>query len=177
MKAKSREPVFTNQADRFGKPEKIDITKYSVKLICKEPGCMELRYIQPQDRGQVVYCKPHARKYRLASRARRAKTGRAQGGITLTRDTFLHMVNIPHDAKLILFDIMHKAILERVRTGEDRLAHLVRMNDLMLLKDGFQSILTEHILTAMNSGTFTFQFGDVIMEKGLIKSVTLKVNK
>lgn len=72
----NKEPVFMAQLDAFGKPEKVDITKYSIKIMCNEPGCMQIRYINPQDRFQVKTCKPHSRVARLKSRAERARNKR-----------------------------------------------------------------------------------------------------
>lgn len=72
----NKEPVFMAQLDAFGKPEKVDITKYSIKIMCSEPGCMQIRYINPQDRFQVKTCKPHSRAARLKSRASRARDKR-----------------------------------------------------------------------------------------------------
>lgn len=74
----SAEPVFYTQLDAFGNQEKVDVTKYSMKVLCAEPGCMQLRYVLPQDRLQSEYCKPHARKHRLAYRAAKAKEKRAR---------------------------------------------------------------------------------------------------
>lgn len=68
-----QEAVFVSQLDDFSRPEKVDITKYCFKVICKEPGCFKVRYVLPQDKTKVQFCKPHARAKRLANRAERAR--------------------------------------------------------------------------------------------------------
>lgn len=73
---KESEPVFMSQQDAFGKQEKVDVTKYSIKIMCNEPGCLQIRYIHPQDRFQAKMCKPHSRIARLKSRAERARNTR-----------------------------------------------------------------------------------------------------
>jgi len=77
MKRVNTEPVFAVQLDAFGNQEKIDVTKFSMKVLCSEPGCLELRYVLPQDMLQVAYCKPHARLRRLQYRARLAREKRS----------------------------------------------------------------------------------------------------
>jgi hypothetical protein len=72
----TREPEFATQLDAYSKLEKVDITKYRIKIMCDEPGCMQIRYINPQDRHQVKKCKPHSRVARLNSRASRARDRR-----------------------------------------------------------------------------------------------------
>jgi len=71
------EPKFATQLDETGQTEKIDVSKFCYKVVCKEPGCFQVRYVQSQDRSQTHFCKPHARMYRLRSRARRARDKRA----------------------------------------------------------------------------------------------------
>jgi hypothetical protein len=70
------EPKFATQYDAFGQLEKVDVSRYCFKIICKEPGCFQIRYVLGQDRSQSHYCKLHARMYRLKSRARRARDKR-----------------------------------------------------------------------------------------------------
>lgn len=74
----NKEPVFATQLDAYGRLEKVDVSKYCAKVLCDESGCTQVRYVCPQDKLQVSYCKPHARKHRLASRARRARERRAR---------------------------------------------------------------------------------------------------
>ena len=71
------EPKFATQLDENKQPEKVDISKYCYKIICKEPGCFQIRYVQSQDKSQSRYCKACARMYRLRSRAERARNKRA----------------------------------------------------------------------------------------------------
>ncbi len=71
------EPKFATQLDENKQPEKVDISKYCFKIICKEPGCFQIRYVQSQDKSQSRYCKACARMYRLRSRAERARNKRA----------------------------------------------------------------------------------------------------
>jgi hypothetical protein len=73
---KDNEPQFKSQMDPYGKAEKVDVTVYNFKVMCSEPGCMEVRYIKAQDRAQVKHCKPHSRMARLRSRAMRARANR-----------------------------------------------------------------------------------------------------
>lgn len=75
----STEPRFATQMDENRQPEKIDVSKYCFKIICKEPGCFGIRYVQSQDKSQTRYCKPCARKCRLNARAARARNKRANG--------------------------------------------------------------------------------------------------
>jgi hypothetical protein len=72
------EPTFALQPDEYGNFEKVDTSKYSCKIICNEPTCLQIRYVLPQDRTQVKFCKKHTRLYRLAVRAERAKRYRAR---------------------------------------------------------------------------------------------------
>ena len=71
-------PKFATQLDENKQPEKVDISKFSYKIICKEPGCFQIRYVQGQDRTQTRYCKSCARIYRLRARAERARNKRAR---------------------------------------------------------------------------------------------------
>lgn len=73
----TKEAKFATQQDENGNPEKVDISKYCYKIICKEPGCFQVRYVQSQDKAQTHYCKVCSRMYRLRSRARRARDKRA----------------------------------------------------------------------------------------------------
>lgn len=63
-----KEPVFESHLNEDGKYEKVDVTKYSMRVLCSVPGCLQIRYVLPQDYRNVKYCKPHAlearRKYR-----------------------------------------------------------------------------------------------------------------
>lgn len=63
------EPNYKTQKDDRGYDEKVDVSVYTVKVVCTEPGCVEIRYVKPQDASQVVYCKPHTREHRKAYRA------------------------------------------------------------------------------------------------------------
>lgn len=72
------EPKFATQLDENKQPEKVDVSKYNYKIICKEPGCFQIRYVQSQDRWQTRYCKACTRMYRLRSRAERARNKRAR---------------------------------------------------------------------------------------------------
>lgn len=72
----SSEPVFVTQLDPDSRPEKVDITKHSVRVYCAEPECYQIRYVLPQDKSQVDRCKPCARTARLKSRASRARINR-----------------------------------------------------------------------------------------------------
>lgn len=76
MEKPLNEPIFATQLDAEGKPEKVDITKQSIRVICSEPGCFQVRYVHPQDRHQSKHCKPHSRVARLKSRAERARNKR-----------------------------------------------------------------------------------------------------
>jgi hypothetical protein len=78
---KVSEPVFLTQKDASGQPEKVDVTRLSIKVVCSEPECAEIRYIHPQDKAQSKFCKPHARLHRLASRAKRARDRRARNKV------------------------------------------------------------------------------------------------
>lgn len=71
------EPNFQTQEDEYGNLEKVDISKFSRKIVCGESGCMRVRYVKAQDATQTKYCKPCTRKRRLASRALRARERRA----------------------------------------------------------------------------------------------------
>lgn len=71
------EVKFATQFNEFKQPEKIDISLYCYKIICKEPGCFQVRYVKAQDKSQTRYCKACARMYRLRSRAERARNKRA----------------------------------------------------------------------------------------------------
>jgi hypothetical protein len=73
---KTQEPTFETQLDYDGRPEKVDITKQSVRVLCSEPGCFQVRYVHAQDAFQSDRCKPHARAARLKSRAERARIKR-----------------------------------------------------------------------------------------------------
>lgn len=84
MESRNKEPQFATQLDNFGKVEKVDITKQSIRILCSEPGCFNARYIHPQDRWQVKLCKPHSRAARLKSRATRARNKRKQSKISST---------------------------------------------------------------------------------------------
>lgn len=77
FQSSSVEPQFKTQLDALGSKEKVDTSVFNFKVLCAEPGCVQIRYIRSQDRSQVDYCKPHARKHRLESRARRARANRA----------------------------------------------------------------------------------------------------
>jgi len=57
------------QMDSDNKREEVDVSKYSIKIICHEPGCFHIRYIRPCDRAKVRFCKPHQVIYRLRYRA------------------------------------------------------------------------------------------------------------
>ncbi len=72
----SNEPDFAEQLDSDGVLEKVDITEYSIKIICGNAGCENIRYIKMQDKHQVKLCKPCARKYKLAKRAAAARNKR-----------------------------------------------------------------------------------------------------
>lgn len=72
------EPKLATQINELGENEKVDTRVYSLKIVCEHPVCTQIRYIKPQDRTQVKQCKVHAREARLASRARRARDGRAR---------------------------------------------------------------------------------------------------
>jgi len=78
MNKKQKEPVFADQVDQFGNNEKIDITRFCIKLVCSVPDCSNIRYVCPQDRTQVTFCKIHARANRLRSRASRARVSRSK---------------------------------------------------------------------------------------------------
>ena len=69
---------FAVHHDEFGVYEKVDLSKFCFKVLCKEPGCMQIRYVTPQDKTQVKYCKPHTRMHRLRQKALKAKVRRAK---------------------------------------------------------------------------------------------------
>jgi hypothetical protein len=71
------EPKFSTQLDEEGNFEKVDTSVNCYRVMCKEPGCFQIRYVKSQDRYQTVYCKPHAKVYRLRIRAERARNKRA----------------------------------------------------------------------------------------------------
>lgn len=70
------EPEFEMQMNEFDKPEKIDISEYTIKIMCAEPDCLRIRYIKPQDAKQVKLCKLHARLLKLRSRAQHTREKR-----------------------------------------------------------------------------------------------------
>lgn len=70
------EPEFSSQLDENGNVERIDITTYSIKIMCAAEGCVQIRYIKPQDKSQVTLCKVCSRKARLKVRAERARNRR-----------------------------------------------------------------------------------------------------
>lgn len=72
-----KEPLFKTQLNEFKISEKIDVSIYDRKIICKEPGCFQIRYVKSQDVSQSRYCKACSRMYRLRSRAERARNKRA----------------------------------------------------------------------------------------------------
>jgi hypothetical protein len=78
MTSRTKEPMFAVQEDAYGNKEKIDVTIYSIRVICTYPGCLRVRYVKPQDRCQSILCKPHARKARLESRAKHARDKRKE---------------------------------------------------------------------------------------------------
>lgn len=70
-------PVFETQLDEYGHTEKIDVSKFKVKVLCSEPECFSFRFVKEQDAWQSRYCKPHTRMHRLRYRATKAKEKRA----------------------------------------------------------------------------------------------------
>lgn len=66
------------QVNEYGGIEKIDITIFPIRIVCKEPGCLSWRYVRSQDKHHVKMCKFHARKNTLSKRAQRARLYRAK---------------------------------------------------------------------------------------------------
>lgn len=172
MKPKSREPIFATQLDMYGQPEKIDITKYSVKLICKEPGCISIRYIQPQDKGEVSYCKPHARKARLASRARRAKKSRAVRGVSFRKDSFLSSSKLSINSRRALYEIALVAF-DKSKIGKT-LQSTLRPYDYYLINANAKLIDMEVLIDTLKTGTFKFPFGTLVTSNYVINSFESK---
>ncbi len=73
-----KEPIFVTQLDFFGNEEKIDISRFRVKIPCSHKDCLNIRYILPQDKNQVRYCKPHTKVLRDEKKARKARERRAK---------------------------------------------------------------------------------------------------
>jgi len=73
----TKESVFRKQKDYDGSVEEIDTAIYNVEIECKDKDCHEIRYIKPQDKFQVKYCKPHQRKYsRLGAKKAKKAAGK-----------------------------------------------------------------------------------------------------
>lgn len=69
--------TFGEQKDAYGQTEKVNLSMFSIQVVCHEPGCFQIRYIRPQDRSQVKYCKPHAKVARDRYRAEHMKRKRS----------------------------------------------------------------------------------------------------
>lgn len=79
----NKEPQFETQLDEYAQEEVIDISVYSHLVLCESTNCSNVRYVKPQDKKQVTYCKPCARAARLKDRAERAKIYRKRDKKTI----------------------------------------------------------------------------------------------
>lgn len=76
--SKDKEPVYLTQKDDKGYDEKVDVSINSHMVVCEHPGCTEIRYVKPQDKSQVKFCKPHAYEHKKKYRAAFMRNRRSQ---------------------------------------------------------------------------------------------------